>query len=495
MLRYSYVLGEQMNRISLSKTMAFVFFVFIFSPRGFSADIICSGGTVKDNQCVCRDGYIAEASQTSSPGGLGSVIYNCKPDSTGVTKQSDCKAALKKLQEGRNQFIGTCKQLEAMNGGSTSINGSYETIKKCGDQLSECGRGQTEDLGMSMASSMFGGLTGMGDLSGLSGEGTCSKYTQDKLDSLIQQAKRDEKTSNSDLEKMNKEIETATEKANEAKAKLTEEFTQQQDDNARAEQEAKEKSRNDQATISEKSMEAEKSIRTMQAEIEMMQDKQKLLIANRRLIVAEKANRILVFKDECTAQVMERYKGQNSAGSQGSGSNLMSRKQAAYKACMSGKMVSIKAEDAQFPVEMARLDKEIANRIQDLADAQKSFESFKKMASEAQADAAAANNKREEMFQKRQVATWQKMADLTNQLQQQSINQANSLSRAKRDVLQAGNELGKLQRQTAFGDKTPTQIENDVLGKYLTGVSEYESLSCENIDGMPKNVKIRSGVQ
>lgn len=460
-----------MNRFSLSKSMAFVFLLVgvCYSYQAHGADV---DSRLDADRKRCEDkGWVF----TSSYDVGGRAQSNCAPNPETTSKLNDCRAALAEITKAKGQFMAYCQDEEGSS--SSSMNAKHADLVKCSERLSECTQVQTESLPFSGMTSMLGSA-GMGDFMPPS-SGTCSKYTQDKLDSLLKEAKRDKTQVQKDLEKVEKEILDNSKKGAEAREKIQEDFVKQGEDYDKMKTQSAEDKRNTQAAYQKQLSEAEAAIRNMRTEIATLQRKQKLLIEQRKIQIAAKASRMLSFKATCNAETTKQFAEQRLAGSQARAVSIKRDKQAFYTSCMEGKMDQFKMEDAQFPVAMEEIDETVGNKMADLEAAEKSIQSLKSMYAQQQAQADQSEQKADSAFAQRQAAALTKMQELTQQIQQQSINDANILSRAKSDVFQANNELAKYQGQTAIGDKTPTQVKSEYLTAYTAAREKIDYLGCD----------------
>ncbi len=482
LLRYTIESGEQMNSLSPSIIMTFVFCLV----AGFAGN---AWGLTEDEK---KDRADAEkrcgVDNVEAIGSGGSFVFHCKDQNDGSKDKLACRSSLTDINKFKNKFISYCQDSE-------------DTIPKtrvseCVEFLSTCSQVSQGEQSFSAV----GSLVGMPEIAGILGSGSkgkCSKYTQDKLDSLIDKAqdKMDRKQEKA-LDAAKKQAEDE-EKYEEARQKKTEDFLKQQEDKAEAELKSEEDQRNQEANFQKQQQDYEAKLRQLEDDVFAIQKAQQLLIKKRELDIANLKGAVLAARLKCNAEVKQAINGlkpgAGKAGSFSGAQGQIGEAQQLYLACMDEK-TSKRIQDAeQYKVDMERFDRQVDNKDKEIKAIKASMETMISMFKKAQADAETKKQKDEESFMKKQAAKWQELLSLDNNMNQKRIKNAEAIAKAKSDTMTASNQLIKLQSQEAIGDKSPTEVKRDYLGDYNAAKENYDQMNCDVVLGKAKSQSATGG--
>lgn len=384
-------------------------------------------------------------------------------------KIKECSALVADVRSARGKFTPYCKEEEKTD------------IRACSERLDTCSQVRDEELSFNTV----GTLLGIPAIPGLTGEteGVCSKYTQDKLDDLIEKAKTGvDKKQEKILEAQEKQAESE-EKFAEESQKKNEEFLTQQEEKAEAELKAKEDQRNQEATFQKQQQEYEAKIRQLDDEIFSTQKAQEILIQKRRIDIANYKGMLHAARLKCTAEARKMISSldpnYSKSGSLQSSQKKQKDVQDLYTSCMDMETSKRITDAEQFKVDMERFERQIANKNAELAAVKQSMETMKRMFAQAVQDAEIKKQKDEENFMRKQMAKWQELTALGTNMTQKRLMHMQAIQKAQADTTQASNELLKLQSQTAVGDKTPQQVLQDHLVDFDKAMAKLEMSSCD----------------
>lgn len=470
LLRYTIESGEQMNSLSPSIIMTFVFcLVAGFTGKAWGKVEFVKDETGKaeaEAECQKNGGKVERTQKVD--GNLISIVYNCIADTSG----NACNNAIAEKERYKKQFLKYCKAEDE---------DTKKSASSCMEYLDTCSQVSQGEQSFSAVGSLVG-IPEIGGILGSGSKGKCSKYTQDKLDSLIDKAqdKMDRKQDKA-LDAAKKQAEDE-EKYEEARQKKTEDFLKQQEEKAEAELKSQEDLRNQEATFQKQQQDYEAKLRQLDDEVFAVQKAQQLLIKKRELDIANLKGAVLAARLKCNAEVKQAINGlkpgAGKAGSFSGAQGQIGEAQQLYLACMDEK-TSKRIQDAeQYKVDMERFDRQIDNKDKEIKAIKASMETMISMFKKAQADAETKKQKDEESFMKKQVAKWQELLSLDNNMNQKRIKNAEAISKAKSDTMTASNQLIKLQSQEPLGAKNSEQINEDYVSKYAEKLSIIKT-SCK----------------
>jgi hypothetical protein len=461
-----------MKRISMFKTMTLAGFLVVgISLNGFS-QTKSSSESATDKAATdalskqLMDGYKKQAELDSQ-----------KED------KNECKTILKKRNESQDQFIGYCKDEDLKKDSKGNL--TAKAVTECTEYLKECEQTAQEEMPFASLTNLMG-MPAIGDMTSAS-EGTCSKYSSDKLETLIEKAKSNlDKKEEKALEAARKQA-SDEEKDNETLQKKNEEFLKQQEDKAADELKSKEDQRNQQATFEKQQQEYNAKIRSLSDEIFAIQKAQQILIKKRQIDVANYKNMMLAASAKCTkdAKATVSSLDPNSTKASGLGS-LQSKDKAVrdfYAACLDQETSRRITDAEQYKADMEKFDRQLANKTAELEEVKKSADSLSKMFQQAAIDAQNKKNQDDANFAKKQQAKWLEISQIGQNMMNKKTTNMQALAKAQSYTQQASNELAKLTSQKPIANKSPEDIRKEYITPFASSDKTFNQLHCDQVLG------------
>ncbi len=399
--------------------------------------------------------FVFTSAQAGAQTAPGTFVYN-----------PACASVLNEQLAAKGAVYNYCKedkQKEYAKGGlsaDAAVQACLKEIKDCSDLKQE--EVEFDEL---MVTNVYQGM-GM-QLPDIATNRTskCSKYSSDKLESLIERArsqlgttKRDEKDS---VEKNQRDEETYSEKS----ARLQEDFIKDQEARAKAEIDSKESARERQAAFDKQKQDYESHLRQLDQDIFKLQQQLSLMVAQRGSEVNRYKQAILV----CRSKVREFSKSLtmtntvsslNRAGKRAGDRN--SEIKTLWDSCTDQALKDRISEADKYKVAVETVNMEIQSKSAEISAIRTSLQKVTQMFNQAAQDQALADQKAEEAFMKKQAQKLQQVMALDQQMLKKRMENQKAIIAAQMEVTEASNYLKDLKTQEPAGDKSRFEIGKDI---------------------------------
>lgn len=439
----SMIRGDLMNSLSLTKFMAFVITLFMFSLTAMGQ----AASQIQVQPSLANGEYLAAEKERQA----------LERERDRRSERKACLAAQSKYNSEMQEAMSKCK-------------GTGKDLTSCSKSIQSCDDTFEEEL------PIFPSIGGL-DINqfGLTGgfEDKCKDLTYKEHRDEKKDLEREKKEIEKDLEKKEKEILEDEEKYQDASNSLQEKIQELIDEKDKVELEDQENERN------LKSQEKD-SIDAIKAKIREIEGK--ILAAERLKIETAhlRTQRANIYKDlviDCKFEaekllaerrVRPRSSGNlaSAAGRAGGDAALIQTK---YQNCVQKVLDQRTSEQIRYQGDLEKLDRSIENSNQELAELKESERLLIAQAAQAEADRQAAKEKRAQSYLDKYKALYEQRVAQDNLMTQRRNKNQQAFNRAKIEANKTSNEL------TVHERAKPVKDIGTSVSKAIAARSDCES--------------------
>ncbi len=432
-----------MKSISLTKKYTTVMVFLFIGSTGFAAGTTTPAATTSTNTNSAAAVQYAQKSQAQL-----AEEREARLDDKETQLGDKCRAAQADARTSMYAFLAVCKE-EHQEGLSAGNGKKYDdATKACRDEFNSCQQATGDEIDFTQTMTQIGGMD-MSAFQGLGGSTVkkCSKYSQDKYDSLVEKMESQLETKNKDMAKLKTDLVTDREKAQEKYNDMQKSFIEAQEKKEQDAMKRKEASRDQEAAYDKQVNEYNAKIRETNAQLFQLQQQQALMVKQRGIEVT-------ILQDElmkCQNSAMEaKAKMQsNLASGQARVSNNV---QKAYENCRSRAFMARDVQVQKYKGDMATMDMNVQMKSAELQSLQQSAQKLAQMYTSALSDKSTAESKEDEAFLQKQQQAWLQMNTMTQNMQQKELQNQQAIQTAQTAINTASNKLADLNSQEPVAD-------------------------------------------